>query len=420
MADQPVDIQFDSYDLQNDTIITSQIDGDDSAPKKEIGIYEMPVIHGAKQTFEKYAARRITIQGVLKSTSASGLVGLAEELKEVASRRDKTLQITYPGTYNRIYTASVEGAPEISRSPWAVNIADFKMTFIATQPFSTQTTATISGVQTISGSVSRFNVTISGTVDPQPLLSFHTTASGSYFSIFNETTNDVIGVTTTFSGTGGRDLRIDANAFSVLLDGAVQNFSGKFPNFVPGVNTLTVTTVGNAGASLDQYAQTESLATYQWKFGGATYFAQSFVPTLTRLLAIEMYSAWNYGEAQNITVYIYSDSAGSPGSLLGTATINAFTSASPSWRRATFPAVITVTPGTTYWIVVKGGSISYQYTWFGFPSSQYSSGQMKVSYNSGLAWSAPTGSIDLAFRTYGDLNSPLTGRFVIEYNPRRW
>src|SRR2546426_262711 len=148
MADVPTNIQYDGYTYQDSTIITAVVEGDDSAPKKALGIYELPVLHGAKKTFEKYIARRISLTGIIKSPTASGLIGKMEEMKEVATRQDKTLTLTYP-SYTRIYTASVEGAPVFSRAPYAINIADFEQTFLAAEPWSVQTQTAISGVYNV-------------------------------------------------------------------------------------------------------------------------------------------------------------------------------------------------------------------------------------------------------------------------------
>ena len=422
MPIDPVQLTYDGYNLQDSTIITSDIDGDEAAPPKALGVYELPVLHGAKKTFEKVCSRRITIQGTVKSPTISGLVGKLEELKEVATRQDKVLAITYPGNYPRIYTCSVEGNPEVTFEPWSLNLARFKMTFVAVEPWSVQSVTSISGVYNVTGPVQAMTVGISGTLDPQPQIYFNTTASGSRFSLTNLTTGDTIDVTSTFSGIG-RSLLIDCYNSQVSIDGSPAIFKGIFPRFVPGNNSLIVQTYGTAGAAVDQAFEDTSLAsTYSIFFGGNNYLSQSFKPTITKLLAVEIYvRSYNVLPAGDITVEIQADSAGKPsGTALATGTIAAFSSTTSAWKRATLSSYLTVTPETTYWIVLKA-TTSSSYRYFcpvSYPVSQYSNGSAATSTNAGTTWT--TRVDDILFRVYSDQGTPLSGKMVIAYNPRRW
>lgn len=424
MAIDPVQLSFDGYNLQNDTIITSDIDGDEQAPPKGIGVFELPVLHGAKKTFEKVQARRITIAGLVKSATISGLVGKLEEMKELFTRQDKQLLITYPNGYPRLYSATVEGALEIQRDPWSLNIAPFKATFLCAEPWSVQTATSISGVYNITGPVASLALGISGTLDPQPQIWFHTTASGSRFSLTNTTTGDTIEVPTTFSGTG-RSLLIDCYNYQVSIDGQPVTFKGTFPRFNPGVNNLLIQTYGTAGGAIDQSYQDPTTATYNTDIGGpSTFRAQSFVPAITKILAVELYLA-RYGSgpitsAYDLTVSIQADSAGKPsGTDLVSATIPAFNSTTPSWKRATFSSALTVTVGTTYWIVIKALSApAFTYSIYYSSTSQYANGGAAWTTDGGVSWL--TNTYDRLFRIYSDQGTPLSGRLIIGYNPRRW
>lgn len=426
MPDVPVDIQFDSYELQDTTVITSDIDGDDSAPKKSVGVYELPVLNGAKKTFEKYQARRITLQGIIKSPTASGLVGKMEEMKEVVARQDKQLTLTYP-SYTRIYTGvSSEAGVEFKRASYAINIADYSLTFVCPEPWSVQTTTSVSGVYGITTPTTALSVGVSGMLDPQPLIFFNTTASGSRFTIMNQTTGDVIDVPTTFSGSG-RSLLIDPYNFQVTLDGTPVTFKGTFPRFKPGINSLLISTFGSAASALDQKFEETTLSLPYASYMAGTYrSAQSFVPTGTAILFAELYLRSNpTGASGDITVEIQTNSGGSPsGSVLGTATIAAFYSYGTIWKRAVFTAGITVTPGTTYWLVAYASTSApvYRYTWVEYATTdKYSSGSAKQSSNSGTTWSASGlgANSDHLFRVYSDLGTTLSGKLVIQYNPRR-
>jgi len=421
MADEKVEVSYDDYDLQTDDIIIEKIIGDDSLPPKSLSIYELPI----------QDSRRITLQGVVKNATASGLIGKLEEIKEVATRKEKTLVITQPGANQRIYTASVDGSPDFSDRPaWAVNIAPFKMSFICTEPWAVNTQTAISGVTTISGSITSFTVDISGDAKPQPIIYFNTTNSGTGFIFNNKTTNKSIEVRTTYSGVG-RQLIIDTQKFFVKLDGIDKNFKGIIPEFDIGTNEIQVLTTGEGGtaasSSLDQYFQDTALGTSEVVMGGTWYQAQSFQPSYAGLSYVEFYMKYNdYGPDDDITVQIRTDNGGVPSNvILGETTIQGFNSTTYAWHRAIFDAIITLTPGTTYWIVCFSTEETLRGTYLfrGSSTSQYSKGVAKFTYGGKSTWytsSAP----DKLFRTYIETSQTstglLTGDLVIQYNPRKW
>lgn len=415
-----VSITFDDYSFQSDTIITESIIGDDSLPAKNLGVYELPVIDGAKKTFEHVQARRITIRGILKSTTASGLVGKMEELKEVTTREDKQLVINHPGDYPRIYTASVVGSPKIEREFHHVTIAPFQVEFICLEPWSVRTTVGVSGVYNVLGAITNISLGISGTLDPKPTLYFNTTASGTKFVVQNNTTGKSMEVTTSFSGIG-RSLIIDCENFDVLLDNSPTDYRGTFPSFNPGINELKIVTVGQSGPSTDQ--SFEPVAFAYSSFSGSRFIAQKFVPTLSNLLYVETLLRFRR-TARDIVIEIRTDNTNNPSStILASATIPAFNSDSPSWKRAIFDSPVSLTPGSTYWIVltVPGAPISEYCESAYATNNSESEATTRYSLNGGLTWAVTSGyKVSLAFRTFHELSSQLTGKFVVQYNPRRW
>ena len=423
MTDQIVNISYDDYDLQDEDIIIEKIIGDDSLPQKIQDINELPVEDGGKITSEKIASRRITIEGIVKNTSASGLIGKIEEIKEIASRKEKTLIITQPVNNQRIYTASVDGSPDFSARPaWAVNIAPIRMSFICTKPFAVNTQTAISGVYNIDSSITNLSVGISGTAEPRPRIYFNTTASGSKFLINNVTSNESIEVPTTFSGTG-RSLLIDTEKSEVSIDGLPENFKGSFPDFKIGNNELQIVTVGSAGSAKDQSFDDVSLTLASAVFGGLRIKGQSFIATLNNLLYVEFFlSTRTPIRLEDITVELRDDSGGEPDTLIASATIEKFNSNTPSWRRAIFNSAISVIPGNTYYLLLKSSS-SYSYS-YGLltvsSSSQYADGNAIWSDDNGANWFQPANGYDRLFRTFGNIDADLTGKLVIQYNPRKW
>lgn len=108
---------------------------------------------------------------------------------------------------------------------------------------------------------------------------------------------------------------------------------------------------------------------------------------------------------QHMLVAIYSDSSGSPGTLLGTSSIlSTDIGATYDYEIARFIEAPLVVSGTSYWAVAymqAGGAGNYLW------SSTTSATTAKTSSNSGGSWSATSFSLNV--KTYVSTNSPFLG-----------
>lgn len=118
------------------------------------------------------------------------------------------------------------------------------------------------------------------------------------------------------------------------------------------------------------------------------------------------YLAKNGSPTDNVLCDIYSDSGGSPGSILETSSTSIDSSTLPARgtvgpQTFTFAGTTTLTAGTTYWLVFRrSGSVSANFAWYGIgntaiPFSVYH-------YYNGTNWSS-TGSAgyNMDFALYG-------------------
>lgn len=120
----------------------------------------------------------------------------------------------------------------------------------------------------------------------------------------------------------------------------------------------------------------------------------------------------NFGTAtQHLIVKIYSDSGGSPGTLLATSSVLLTdSSASYAYETARFLEAPSVTSGTDYWIVLHrqtGGTGSWNW------SSTTNTTTGKTSTNSGGTWSAA--SVSFNYKTHVATTGATLGSF--EYRP---
>lgn len=175
----------------------------------------------------------------------------------------------------------------------------------------------------------------------------------------------------------------------------------KGPGFysVPAGETADVQLVSTTGA-VNQSATT------------TTWLGQAFIPTSTgRLTKVDINIKTGTTPTQHLMVAIYSNSGGSPSTLLATSSIlSSNISSSLGYLSARFVEGPSVTALSTYWIVIymqDGGSGDYNW------SSTTSVSTAKTSNSSGGTWSAA--AYGLNYKTYISTSTKQLGSG--RYNP---
>lgn len=165
------------------------------------------------------------------------------------------------------------------------------------------------------------------------------------------------------------------------------------------------------GEAVDQQ-QTSTTGAADQTVGTAVWFGKKFTAGATgRLTKAELRLKTGSSPTQHLIVAVYSDSSGSPGSLLATSSIlSSSITSSYAYVAARFTEAPTVDSGTAYWIVAymqMGGSGSYNW------SSTTNATTAKTSSNAGGTWSSTT--YDLNAKTYVSTSSPFLGG--LRYTP---
>ncbi len=151
-------------------------------------------------------------------------------------------------------------------------------------------------------------------------------------------------------------------------------FTGAISNYTPttGPQENVVVTILGFGSELDDFVIAASLTADQANTSGSTdqlfsdtaQVAQSFIPTVSGLDAVEV--KLKTDATQNVTLSIYRDSGGAPASspLAGASVTKEITSSSYSVERFTFESQLQLNIGDTYWIVLAGpagGTVSQDF-----------------------------------------------------------
>jgi cytoskeletal protein CcmA (bactofilin family) len=143
-------------------------------------------------------------------------------------------------------------------------------------------------------------------------------------------------------------------------------------------------------------------------------FSQSFtVSTTTPLSRVALY-VLKSGSPASATAYITSDAGGNPSSAtpLATGTLNATQVTNTlSWVPITFTSKVSLTPGTTYWIVLDLSKTSANYYQVGIDTSTPSSGTVRLGTYKGSwsLWSASYPYASSFFQVYLGGASTISG-----------
>jgi hypothetical protein len=161
-----------------------------------------------------------------------------------------------------------------------------------------------------------------------------------------------------------------------------------------------------AGQAQDQ-AITAITGAANQSFSGVTRLAQKFTAASSgKLTRLDVNIANDASATGTIIIALYSDSGGSPSSLLGYSSIAASTpTASLAYLTIRFANPPTVTAGSVYWVVQYSQSGTGSYKW----SSTTSATTAKVSTDSGMTWSTTTYALN--FKQYYAPSGAVKGLF---------
>lgn len=230
-------ISFDTNSLQTASILTDTIDME-SIPVKDAQMYALSHANYSKIPFVSYPSRSVTVSGTIFGSSITNLDSLLDAFRGYFIGADRNLDIGYNGGTRR-FIATVNTL-KITR-PGGLAFAKFSIEFICTQPFGmdTATTPALTGTGRTLASYSDA-YTFLGTAPSQlPIVTITLTAiTGTTASIQwgNGGNGQAIFVQRTW--TAADVLIIDCVNRAVTVNGTPVAFSGAFPEFNPGGQSM--------------------------------------------------------------------------------------------------------------------------------------------------------------------------------------
>lgn len=235
-------ISYDGFDLNNSTYKTVDIDPMGS-PNKSTVLLNIARADGSLRVFESYESKNIVLAGIISSDTKQNLELAIDALKLHMRRESGLLQYEW-GNGVRIHKCTVKSL-NIDRGQSNISFTPYSMVFECESPFATDgITDIIVNNENIAVSPKNFNVTLNGTYDARPILTFSIVAispsvTASQITIGNAANNQYLTVEAIFAP--GDTLVVDCDKYRVFHNGVFIKSLGQFPYFAAGNGVIEYT-----------------------------------------------------------------------------------------------------------------------------------------------------------------------------------
>lgn len=240
-------ISYNSLSLQDTTYRTEKIEHLEM-PRRNVNVEARSRRDGQVFVSGFFGSRRIRVRGHIVAASASALKTALDALQAKLNSEGATLDIGYGGGTRRYANVVVE-RQDIPKESYHYTFVPFDITFLVPSGVGEDTTATTEDDAGLSSSPITQALTLTGSADPLPVITI-TVNSATAFTILkvkNDTTGEEIIVGPTAASFAALDeIEIDCENMTVKLNGTEKDFTGVFPTWQPGSNTLRITTVATA------------------------------------------------------------------------------------------------------------------------------------------------------------------------------
>lgn len=236
-----MNISFDNVSLMNDPFIVDEITNDD-VPNRQVFLSSLARQRGGNLLNTEYNPKAFKMSGHIVGATASDLDDHKDEFRELLSRAEKNLDISYgAGTRRYIATATKITMPG---KYYHLTYIPFEVEFIVPSGIGTditETTATTTGVATL---IAQDTLSILGSVRPKVKTTLNITAASGITGVSFLCNGDKI--TLTNAVVAGDAIVIDENALKITLNGVNQPYIGIFPQFGLGANVYSIEFTGTS------------------------------------------------------------------------------------------------------------------------------------------------------------------------------
>lgn len=193
----------------------------------------------------KYSRKIITVTGWLISNSVANLRTLRDNFMNNLRPSEGDLTIN-DGSGDLVYKATIQSI-SVPEEHWMINQLPWTCEFLC-EPFAKTALLSPAAWTALGTGATNKTPAITGTYKAKPTITV-TVVTETNMTIFkwdNVTTGDWIQVEPSGGFANGDILIINCENETVTLNGADQDFTGVFPNFLNGTNNITITNTATA------------------------------------------------------------------------------------------------------------------------------------------------------------------------------
>lgn len=400
-------IQFDSTEILTTAYIPQYVKHE-SAPERILSALQLAREDGSIMVADRRGVKIITLKGTLVAASQDALDAAIDAFKELLSRKEKNLDISWNASTRR-YVATCTNHL-FDRDHYNTNAVPWtaEFTVLSGEGKDTATTTALNANSlSITGSQTD-SFTMAGSKPAKPVITLDVDGVGAAvkgIEYKNTDTGEKIQITRnkTWGGGSGKNIIVDClnrkvtdnlDATATYVEGI---FYGVFPTFKIGTNNLQITLgklVNQTSPDPDDLSKISTAYTLQ---ATTSRLAQGFsVPYTDSTFSALTLALRKTGAPGTLEIRIETDSNGAPSGTLvdASATVNVAhgsLSTGYTYYTATFASLFSLTANTKYWIVLKAsatldGSNYYDWGVITDPLYLYPTGGVSNSTDSGVTY----------------------------------
>lgn len=234
------EIAFDGFGLQNANVITTEIDFDDTGTI-ELNQFKYPRENGGGILSKFYRGREIKLKITLKEATGTAFNALLDTFKRSISKTEGFLDLTINGETRRIKATCTR--VDFGRKAYNITFANIQVTFTAVEPFfyskSAQSFQYLGKTATFSE-----EFTNQGSAAALPDYYFIFGAGSAVTELQITTFGRTLTIANTFAS--GDVLIVKSSTKSITKNGTEIDYTGQFPEVLPGSAPFTITITGTA------------------------------------------------------------------------------------------------------------------------------------------------------------------------------
>lgn len=422
-------LTFDGVSLLTTNIRTRYVKHE-SAPDREITRLAIARRDGSIFVTQRYGEKVIRLAGTIKGSSQADLETRVDSFKELLSREQKKLVISWNGT-TREYVASCL-RHDLDSDHYHIDWRPWEVEFLVSsgEGADPSTTNALTGEALTLDTPDTVVFVLQGSKPPRPIIeitgnNWPTGCLG--IEVKNVDTGEKVQITNNVSWGTNSKITIDCDAKTIEHDvgGVVMplDFIGTIPTFRIGTNTIQVAAgrllvVGTTEPSISDVGATSAMGTN-------TRYAQSFsIPYTNNTFRTIRVPLQKFGTPTgDLTARIETDNGGKPsGTVVATFTLAASSIGASMAYFDIDIAAFQLDANKTYWLVLYGASFDNSNgAYWGHVATQYGlpGSVTRVSSDGGSTWNTPI-SREQAFQLfYGGLDGTSGGLLDVTYT-KKW